>query len=94
VWLHDADDNVNWSSGVHPALKECGNMVYVLSETALQDDNVAAAWQFFRDNRKPIIIAQVTSIDPPDPIRRSPRFDMNADYKSSLRQMVRTIGNA
>ncbi|MDQ7024256.1 MAG: DUF5679 domain-containing protein [Anaerolineae bacterium] len=94
VWLHSAEDNVNWSSGVHPALKECRNMVYVLSDAALEDKDVIAAWQFFRDERKPIIIAQIAAIDPPDRIRRSPRFDLLADYKPALRQMVRTIGNS
>jgi hypothetical protein len=93
VWLHDADDKVSWSSGVHPALKECGNMVYVLSNAAIEDKHVVAAWEFFREQRKPIIIAQINPIDPPDRIRRSPRFDLTTEYKSSLRQMVRTIGD-
>jgi len=94
VWLHDGDDNVSWSSGVHPALKECTNMVYVHSEAALQDDDVRAAWEFFRENRKPIVIAQVAAVDPPDRIRRSPRFDVSQDYKPSLRQMVHAISQS
>lgn len=94
VWLHDGDDKVNWSSGVHPALKACGNMVFVLSEAALQDDSVRSAWEYFRENRKPIMIAQMTRIDPPDSIRRSARFDFAVDYKPALRQMVRAIGRA
>lgn len=95
VWLHeDSDGDTNWSSGVHPALKECKQMVYVLSQAGLDDETVTTAWQFFRDQRKPIVIAQTASVPPPDRIRRSPRFDIAADYKSSLRQMVRTIGEA
>ena len=91
VWLHEDDGNVNWSSGVHPALAECKHMVYVLSESSLGDNGVSDAWAYFRKSRKPIVIAQVESVDPPDDIRRSPRFDMT-DYKTALRQIVRTIG--
>ncbi len=94
IWLHEDEsaDSVNWAGGAHPALKECAQMVYVLSPTALAVDAVAAAWQFFREKRKPIIIAQVQSADPPDPIRRSPRFDFTGgDYKATFRQMVHEL---
>ncbi|QPC84408.1 toll/interleukin-1 receptor domain-containing protein [Phototrophicus methaneseepsis] len=89
VWLHDhSAEDVNWSSGVHPALKDCSRMVYVLSSNALGDEQVMNAWQFFRGQRKPIVIAQLEQVDPPDPIRRSPRYDVAGDYKSEFRQML------
>ena len=66
-------------------------MVYVLSPAALTTGNVESAWQFFREKRKSIVIAQVDSADPPDPIRRSPRFDFAGDYKSAFRQMVQAL---
>ena len=88
TWLHDSEDQANWASGVHPALKECAHMVYVLSPESLADEQATAAWQFFKSNRKPIVIAQIASAEPPDAIRRSPRYDFTADYKASLRQMV------
>ena len=93
VWLHTGgDEDVNWSSGVHPALKDCQNMVYILSSASVQDQQVSEAWQFFREKRKPIVIAQAGSVEPPDAIRRSTRFDFTSDYKSALRDLVRTIG--
>jgi len=92
VWLHEHEDHVHWMGGVHPALKECNAMLYVLSSTALEREDVIAAWQFFREQRKPIVIAQVDDVAPPDLIRRSPRFDLMGNYKSALRQIVRTIG--
>jgi hypothetical protein len=93
VWLHDSENNVAWGSGVHPALKECKNMVFVLSESGLSAEDVQAAWQFFRENRKPILIAQVSAVEPPDKIRRSPRFDFRSgDYKTLMRQMMSEIG--
>lgn len=93
VWLHESGEHVSWSSGVHPALKECTHMLLVLSEAALGDAEVQTAWEFFRDNRKPIIIAQIAAVDPPDRIRRSPRYDFAAEYKPALRQTVLAIAS-
>lgn len=92
TWLHEHEENnVNWAGGVHPALKECSQIVYVLSSASLADDVVAETWGFFRDNRKPVVIAQVESVPPPDRIRRSPRFDLTQNYKSAFRQMIQAL---
>jgi hypothetical protein len=91
-WLHEAaPDGVKWAGGVHPALNSCRRMVYVLSEAGLQDESVNTAWQFFKDKRKPIVIAQIDPAPPPDPIRRSPRFDFDADYKTAFREMIQAL---
>jgi len=91
-WLHEHNGSrVQWAGGVHPALSECGSLVVLLSPAALQSDAVEAAWQFFRDKRKPVLIAQVADIDPPDAIRRSPRFNFGDDYKAALRQLVQAL---
>ncbi|MBC7870810.1 MAG: toll/interleukin-1 receptor domain-containing protein [Chitinophagaceae bacterium] len=92
AWLHEEDNhNVAWAGGVHPALKECARLVFVLSSGALHGDDIEAAWRFFKEKRKPIIIAQVASVEPPDPIRRSPRFDLTHDYKTAFRQMIQAL---
>lgn len=92
IWLHDHDGaSVNWSSGVHPALKDCARMVLVLSSAALTDPQVTTAWEFFKSQRKPIVIAQADAAEPPDAIRRSPRYDLASDYKGALRQMLGTL---
>ena len=95
VWLHEHEgDSVNWAGGVHPALKECARMVYILSPKALKSEEVIQSWTFFREQRKPIVIAQVKAqIDPPDAIRRSPRFDFTGDYKTAFRQMVQALSS-
>jgi hypothetical protein len=91
-WLHDyAPADVKWAGGVHPALTECASMVVVLSAAALESDEVETAWQFFKDKRKPVVIAQVDVTDPPDAIRRSPRYDFSADYKTAFRQLVQAL---
>lgn len=91
AWLHESDDGTAWAGGVHPALKECARMVYVLSPAALHGEDVESAWKFFKEKRKPIVIAQVAQIDPPDLIRRSPRFDLTSDYKAAFRQMLQAL---
>jgi hypothetical protein len=92
VWLHESETGVAWSSGVHPALKECRHMILLLSPSAVENKEVSLAWEFFREKRKPIVIAQVLAAEPPDKIRRSPRFDFSTgDYKSTMRQMLRQI---
>lgn len=93
VWLHESETGVAWSSGVHPALKECKHMILLLSPAAVENKEVSSAWEFFREKRKPIVIAQVLAAEAPDMIRRSPRFDFSTgDYKSTMRQMLRQIG--
>ena len=92
VWLHDPlPEDVNWAGGVHPALKECARMVLVLSPHSLIESTVEDAWKFFRSKGKPIILAQVAPAEPPDAVRRSPRFDFTADYRTNFRQMVQNL---
>lgn len=93
TWLHDATpDDVKWAGGVHPALKDCSRMVFVMSGAALGSADNEKAWAFFRDKRKPVIIAQVARAEPPDDLRRAPRFDFaTEDYKSTLRQMLQAL---
>lgn len=89
TWLHESEpEDVNWAGGVHPALKACARMVYLLSPTALEDAGTAQALEFFREKRKPVVIAQIAPAEPPDRIRRSPRFDFAADYRAAFRAML------
>lgn len=94
IWLHEhhtETDPVKWAGGVHPALKECARMVYVLSAESIAEARVMAALKFFRERRKPVIVAQIGMVIPPDALRRSPRFDLAADYKSAFRQMMQAL---
>ncbi len=92
-WLHEDDDGTAWAGGVHPALQQCSRLVYMLSAEALNNATATAAWEFFKEKRKPIVIAQVGKADPPDAIRRSPRFDLSDNYKQQFRQMVQALSN-
>lgn len=97
AWLHQAGDpgndekTVHWAGGVHPALKNCARMVFVSSPASAQDASVSAAIAFFRQQKRPVIVAQVASAPVPDDLRRSPRFDFEADYRSAFRQMLQAL---
>lgn len=92
-WLHEAnaESSTQWAGGVHPALTECAQMVVLLSPSSVVSESTEAAWRFFKEKRKPILIAQVEAAEPPDMIRRSPRFDFTGDYKTAFRQMVQAL---
>ncbi len=89
TWLHEAaPTNVHWAGGVHPALKECARLVVVLSPAAVTDAGVETVWKFFKEKGKRVVLAQVAAVEPPDALRRSPRFDFTGEYRSAFRQMV------
>lgn len=91
-WLHEHEaEDVQWAEGVHPSLTECKRMIYILSEASLAAEGVKVAWEFFRAKKKPVVIALTARLDPPDDLRRSPRFDFSGDYKSALRQMMQAL---
>jgi hypothetical protein len=80
-----------WASGVHPGLQECSHMVLVLSPAAVISTPVESSWQFFRENRKPVAIAQVQAAGVPDSLRRQPRFDFEEDYKAAFRDLIQAL---
>jgi len=91
-WLHQTEsDDVNWAGGVHPSLRECSRMVLLLSPDSLAESTVETAWKFFREKNKPVVLAQVAPADPPDALRRRPRFDIGGDYKAAFRQMLSAL---
>jgi len=93
IWLHDhTPPDVNWAGGVHPALKECTRMVALLSDAALSDASNQDAWAVFRQNRKPLVVVQLTDIPTlPDELRRSTRFNMADDYRRTFRRLVQEL---
>jgi hypothetical protein len=86
----DQDETI-WASGVHPGLAECSHMVVVLSRGALADERVAEEWAYFRQERKPVLVAQAAPCDIPDDLRSRPRFDFSADYKLAFRGLSQAL---
>jgi hypothetical protein len=94
VWVdpESADQNKDqWASRVQPGLLECSHMVVVLSQSALDTTDVEENWRFFRERRKPVVIAQVQTCPVPDDLRRQPRFDFETDYKAAFRSLVQSL---
>ncbi|MCC7206609.1 MAG: toll/interleukin-1 receptor domain-containing protein [Anaerolineae bacterium] len=92
----EASKDVPWAGGVHPALRDSARMVAILSDAALADKDFGEAWQFFKSQKKPIVLAVIDVLDVPDPLRRSPRFAFSRDnaktYQKAFRQMVIELG--
>ncbi len=88
--ITDPDSDV-WALGVHPALETCSHMVVVLSPSAIESEEVVWAWSFFREKRKPVLIAQIADCDVPDELRHLPRFDFMSDYRAAFRLLIQAI---
>ena len=88
-----ATDKVAWAGGVHPALRDCVQMVVIWSQAAAQSGAVKEAWTFFKNARKPIALVLLDATPIPDELRRSPRFDFSKNYKGPFRQLLETLGD-
>ena len=66
-------------------------MVVVLSPDALTDEAVQEAWAFFRERRKPLVVAQTAAVDVPDDLRRASRVDFSGEYRPALRELVQAL---
>lgn len=93
TWVDTGEqlENVNWAGGVHPALDQCQKMVLVVSEGALTTASVHEAWAYFWGRRKPIMLVLADETEPPDELRRRPRFAMYQDYKRGFRELVQEL---
>ncbi len=93
TWVDNGEraDNVNWAGEVHPALDQCKKLVVIMSEFAPKTAHVTEAWEYFKRKRKPIFIIMISDLEPPDDLRRRPRFEMGTDYKAGFRQLVQEL---
>lgn len=88
--ITDPDSDV-WAQGVHPALETCSHMIVLLSPSAIESEEVEWAWAFFREQRKPVLIAQITDCEVPDELRHLPRFDFIGDYRAAFRLLIQAV---
>ncbi len=93
TWLPRASNgDIAWAGGVHPALEDCTQLLVILSAAALDSAPTRQAWEYFRQHRKRIVIAQVGDSPVPDALRRAPRIVLTGDYRTALRQLVQALG--
>ncbi len=96
TWIdsgQDGSQEVKWAGGVHPALKDSARMVVVLSPGGKDSVALEKAWQFFKSQKKPIVLALLGSVDVPDPLRRSPRFDFSGNYITAFRELLSALSD-
>ncbi|NDJ78686.1 MAG: TIR domain-containing protein [Chloroflexi bacterium] len=57
VWMdvQDLDAGIKWSTAIQDALKTCKVMVVVVSPDSMKSKNVEDEWQFFLDQKKPLV---------------------------------------
>lgn len=57
IWLDVSEIpvGVNWSSSIQEALDMCSAMLLIISPDSMQSENVENEWQFYIDEKKPII---------------------------------------
>lgn len=92
TWLPRADNgDVAWAGGIHPALRDCTQMLVILTGQAAADEQVQAAWRYFREERKRIVVALKADVEVPDDLRRAPRIDFRADFRPALRELVQAL---
>jgi len=95
TWLpRAANGDIAWASGVHPALEDCTQLLVILSAAAPGSAPTRQAWEYFRQHKKRIVVAQVAPVPVPDDLRRAPRIDFTGDYRTALRQLVQALGEA
>jgi hypothetical protein len=94
VWVDTGEqvDTTSWSTGVHPALEQCSHLIILLSGFTSQTASVRACWQYFKQERKPMIVVLAEGgVEVPDDLRSRPRYDFTGDYKAAFRALVEVL---
>lgn len=91
VWL-DVDDippGVKWSTAVQQGLDTCDVMLLIISPESMASTNVEDEWQYFRDEKKPVVPLMWRPTFPIHfQLRRIQYIDFNGqDYESAFRQL-------
>lgn len=85
------EEEVSWASGVHPGLAECTHMIVVMTKAAYKNERVQQEWEYFRDQRRPVVVAYMKESEVPDALRSRPRFDFTDDYKMAFRGLSEAL---
>ncbi len=93
TWVDNGEevDHVQWAAGRHPALDQCQKMVVLLSQFTPKTAAATEAWTYFRQQRKPIVVVMTENVEPPDELRRYPRFAIYDDYKRVFRELMQEL---
>jgi len=96
IWIdvEDIPAGMNWSSAIQQGLLVCDVMLVIISPDSMVSSNVADEWQYYRDQRKPIIPVLWKPADVHYQLKRIQYIDFqNQDYDAALKQLHNAIEN-
>jgi hypothetical protein len=96
IWIdvEDIPAGMNWSSAIQQGLHICDAMLVILSPDSVSSSNVADEWQYYHDQRKPIIPVLWKPAEVHYQLRRIQYIDFHTqNYETALKQLQTAIQN-
>lgn len=96
TWLdiHQIDPGLSWSRQVGAALDHCKLMLLILSPSSLESENVDDEWNYYLDNKKPVIPVLYQPCQMPFRLHKLQYINFaNQDYGLALNRLVATLYN-
>jgi hypothetical protein len=99
VWLDqwDIPPGANWNKGIDEAISGCATFLVVLSQAAVDSEEVQGEWLTALDERKPVVPVLSQACRIPRRLRVFQYVDFTArslDEKAGFEQVVRVLGTA
>ncbi|MDZ4797640.1 MAG: toll/interleukin-1 receptor domain-containing protein [Bryobacteraceae bacterium] len=93
VWIDQLDihPGQQWDREVERALRECHELLAILSPASVESNNVMDEIAFAIDEGKTVIPVVVAECQVPFRLRRRQYIDLRSDYESGLQSLVATI---
>jgi TolA-binding protein len=96
IWIdvEDIPAGMNWSSAIQQGLLICDVMLVIISPDSMASANVADEWQYYHDQRKPIVPVLWKPADIHYQLKRIQYIDFHTqDYERALAQLHNAIQN-
>jgi hypothetical protein len=94
TWLDklDIQPGVSWPRAIGKALDTCSSMLLVLSPSALSSENVEAEWNYFLDEKKPVVPVLIGSCSIAFRLRHLQHIDfVEEPYDIALARLVKAL---
>ena len=96
VWLDqlDIEAGARWDAAVEAALRSAGQVIVVLSPSAVESQNVLDEVSYAFDEGKRILPVLARECDVPLRLRRLQRLDLTRDYEQGVRRLISVLAPA
>ncbi len=94
VWLdvEDIPAGMKWSTAIQQGLNVCQIMLLIVSPESMASNNVEDEWQYFLDNKKPIIPILFRPAEKHFQINRLQHVDFhNGSYQTAFERLMREL---